>query len=111
MIRRGPYGPSITSPSPMTDARIRSTSGDAPPWVSTGNHLQARHAPTISLVAATTGGEHAGDRDRLGRHPDRRVWAHGGVLHRRPRPDPGARGTGLRRARPAIGRHLRGVRP
>src|ERR671910_31574 len=28
MIRRGPYGPSITSRSPMTEDRIRSTSGD-----------------------------------------------------------------------------------
>src|SRR5215211_203956 len=28
MIRRGPYGPSITSWSPMTDARIVSISGD-----------------------------------------------------------------------------------
>src|SRR5262245_20908644 len=29
MIRRGPYGPSITSRSPMTEARTCSTSGDA----------------------------------------------------------------------------------
>src|SRR5918994_1605318 len=28
MIRRGPYGPAITSPSPITEDRIRSTSGD-----------------------------------------------------------------------------------
>src|ERR671913_403982 len=28
MIRRGPYGPSITSRSPITEDRIRSTSGD-----------------------------------------------------------------------------------
>src|SRR4029450_5709961 len=39
MIRRGPYGPSITSSSPMTDALIRSTSGD-PGWVSTPGSLR-----------------------------------------------------------------------
>src|SRR6266545_5808038 len=35
MIRRGPYGPSITWSSPMTDARIVSISGDLGSRVST----------------------------------------------------------------------------
>src|SRR4029450_10614025 len=50
MIRRGPYGPSITSRSPMTAARIRSTSGDAAASPASPVTPSARDAPMVHLV-------------------------------------------------------------
>src|SRR4029453_8693550 len=66
MIRRGPYGPSITSRSPMTDARIRSTSGDAaacPASTPTPSALDRPHGKAAD-EAVQEQVEHERDRDR-----------------------------------------------
>src|SRR5215203_4635557 len=66
MIRRGPYGPSITSRSPMTDARIRSTSGAAaasPASTVTPSALDRPHGKAAD-EAVEEQIEHERDRDR-----------------------------------------------
>src|SRR5215207_5415333 len=89
MIRRGPYGPSITSRSPITEDRIRSTSGDtvcrnSTPTTSLGLCAAARplwHEPPTAAEGRPARLVGAGSAQHPGSAPPMAVTARQTRLH------------------------------